>query len=143
MKTLSCNHHVASFSKESAMGSDIDDLDEDEYQEDVISSEPVGFQKGVYTFVFDYPLSREAHFMHQLTPDMTWIDLLLLAKQDYEEIYRREDEAAGPTGNIPGMLNRASSDGPFGIWGHVMSDLYFESVEVDEGNFTVNFGIGS
>jgi len=136
MKSLSCNNHVNSFTAEDAANPEEDYINP-------ISKDPVGFKRGVYLFVFDYPLSREAHFPHELTPEMSWIDLLLLAQADYKEIYRREDEECGPTGNIPGMLNRASSDGPFGIWGHDISDLYFESVEVDEERCIVNFGIGS
>lgn len=136
MLKLDCNHHVKSFTKEEAMVSD------EEWRQP-ISDQPAGFKKGNYTFCYDYPLNTEAQFMHELTPEMTWIDLLLLAKADYEEIYRREDAACGPTGNIPGMLNRASSNGPYGIWGHDISDLYFERVMVNDERFTVEFFIGS
>lgn len=40
--------------------------------------------------------------------------------QAYKEVYEEEGEDPG---HIPGMLNRARSNGPYGIWGHDISDL--------------------
>jgi hypothetical protein len=52
----------------------------------------------------------------------------------YQKIYREEDEAVGPTGNIPGMFNRKTSFGPYGIWGHHIDDLDLIRVEQIENN---------
>lgn len=133
---LDCNNHIASFTREDAVAPK-------ENYIDPIPDTPAGFLAGFYFFRYTYPLSVEARFSHELTPEMSWVDLLLLAKQDYERIYREEDEDCGPTGNIPGMLNRASSKGKYGIWGHHLSDLYFEGVKVDYDTKMVDFIIGS
>jgi hypothetical protein len=56
----------------------------------------------------------------------------------YERIYREEDEAVGkPTPMITGMLNRDTSDGPYGIWGHVLSDLMLHTLNVAGNKLTV------
>lgn len=135
MKTLDCNNHAKSFTREGA-------VDPEEYEEK-ISDDAVDVKEGNYTFLYTYPLSVTAKFEHQLTPATSWIDILLLAKADYERIYKEEEGDVGNPGHIPGMLNRASSDGPYGIWGHDFSDLFFERVEVNEEDLTVNFGMGS
>jgi hypothetical protein len=131
---FSCNHHVESFDLASAQG--------DEYTE-ALSGESLLIPVGTYTFVYDYPLKHVARFQHDLTPEMSKIDILLLGSVDYKTIYALEDAASGKTGHIPGMLNRQTSAGPYGIWGHDISDLYFESVDVNYGSRIVEFGIGS
>lgn len=128
-----CNNHVESFTRDEALNDEYSPLTED----------ALNIPAGEYTFVYTYPLSREAKFKHTLDPSINLIQLLLRAKGDYEMIYALEENAAGNPGHIPGMLNRQASDGPYGIWGHDLSDLYFESVEVDTKKMIVSFGIGS
>lgn len=130
---INCNNHVASFTH-------IDALGDEDYP---LTNDPLSIPEGEYTFVYTYPLSTTAKFTHKLVPESSAINVLLLARADYEAIYKAEDDACGATANIPGMLNRSSSDGPYGIWGHDISDLYFECVEIDEATKTVSFGIGS
>ncbi len=48
--------------------------------------------------------------------------------EGYHQIYNEEESAVGNSGNISGMLNRASSEGPYGIYGHHISDLLLHSV---------------
>lgn len=131
---LSCNVHASSFIKMDPDREDYDDVSE--------LLTPLGLA-GDFYFTYDYPLSVKASFPHKLTPEMTGEDLLVLARADYERIYREEDEAVGNPGHIPGMLNRATSPGPYGIWGHDFSDLYFEGIEVDEDSRQIEFGMGS
>lgn len=130
---LSCNIHASSFVK-GAERDEYDDLDG--------FNLPLGL-RGKFSFVYSYPLSTEARFSHELTPEMTGEDILVLARHDYETIYIEEDEAVSHPGLIPGMLNRARSAGPYGIWGHNFSDLYFEGVKVDLKTFNVSFSMGS
>lgn len=132
MNSISCNEHVSSY------GTDSDDK-----EQDASLQTKLGLAPGVYTFMYDYPLDNGAYFTHDLTPDTTAHDILLLAQADYKRIYDEEDAAVGHPGNIPGMLNRSTSKGPYGIWGHDMSDLYFESINIDENLKQVEFDIGS
>ena len=107
------------------------------------SSDPLGLE-GTFEFQYTYPLSKTAVFKHALTKDMSGLDLLLLGRADYERIYREEDGDVGaPTPMIPGMLNRQQSDGRWGIWGHVIDDLFFEGIEIDHCKSTISFGMGS
>jgi len=108
------------------------------------SSEPLNLTEAEYTFEYDYPLENTAKFTRKLTPTMSALDLLAFGKEDYQHIYKEEDAASNiPPGNIPGMLNRNSTDGPYGIWGHDIGDLYFEGIEINIKQKKVKFWIGS
>lgn len=110
---------------------------------DLPKDKPLGLC-GRFVFSYDYPLSKVATFEHNISKDMDGIDILLIGKKDYKRIYKEEDEdVAKPTPMIPGMLNRQTSNGRWGIWGHVIDDLFFESIEIDEKKKTISFGIGS
>lgn len=130
---ISCNVHASSFEK---------DGDVQDYNDVSELKTPLGLV-GTFYFTFTYPLSVTASFPHELTADMTGEDLLVLARGDYERIYREEEAAVGNPGHIPGMLNRAPSPGPYGIWGHDFSDLYFEGIEINVASKKVNFNMGS
>lgn len=129
---LDCNTHASSFVKGEA----------EEFDNVVQLKHPLGLE-GDFMFQYTYPLSHAAHFRHTLTPDMTGEDLLAIGRSDYEHIYQAEDEAVGNPGHIPGMLNRARSAGPYGIWGHDFSDLYFEGVEIDTSDRLIKIEMGS
>jgi len=131
---ICCNVHAASFVKNDPERGEWDDVSE--------LQNPLGLS-GEYTFVYDYPLSRVASFKHLLMPEFTGEDILVLARSDYEYIYEKEEQTAGNPGHIPGMLNRQSSDGPYGIWGHDFSDLYFEVINIDATQMRITFGMGS
>jgi hypothetical protein len=56
----------------------------------------------------------------------------------YERIYREEDAAlAAPARLIPGSLNRETTSGPYGIWGHVLSDLMLCTLNVNGNKLSV------
>lgn len=130
---LNCNIHASSFLK---------GAEREEYKDMIGMGAALGLS-GHFYFSYDYPLSVTASFPHILTPEMTGEDILVLARGDYERIYSEEDAAVGNPGHIPGMLNRAPSPGPYGIWGHDFSDLYFEGVDINLKNFQVTFSMGS
>ncbi|KAN0003991.1 hypothetical protein ACTFIZ_010164 [Dictyostelium cf. discoideum] len=56
------------------------------------------------------------------------IELLAIYTKAYQYMYEKEDEAVGNPGHIPGMLNRAKSSGPYGIWGHDIGDLVYNGL---------------
>lgn len=131
-KNLSCNVHASSFVKGET----------DEYGDVKNLKSAIGIT-GDFDFKYTYPLSVEARFTHTLSQEMTGEDILSLARSDYERIYKEEDTAAGDPGHIPGMLNRSRSEGPYGIWGHDFSDLYFEGICISLKKKTIEFAMGS
>lgn len=84
---------------------------------------------------YDYPLSKEFYFVHcSLSPKgFTRAELALSISNTYKKIYRDEEDAAGNPGNVPGMMNRAESNGPYGIWGHDLGDLLLHTVILENG----------
>ena len=91
--------------------------------------------------MFDYPLTTPVVISFSNAGGFTRMDLFRVIYEGYKSIYDREDAACGKTDMIPGMLNRQTSDGPFGIWGHVMEDLFLEAVYIfDDGNVTLSIG---
>lgn len=91
---------------------------------------------------YDYPLSVTVHksFTNN-TDSWTRQELANAIAQGYQQIYD-EENATQKEEFIPGMLNRTRTNGPYGIWGHVISDLYLEEV-VYHGNGKIKLGIGS
>lgn len=96
----------------------------------------VVLKEGSYTLVITYPLSTPYNGKFKVGKrGMTRGKLVEKVIESYKEIYATEDEDVGaPTGNIAGMLNRASSDGRYGIWGHCMEDLMLHTAYVGKGN---------
>lgn len=129
---IDCNISVCGFDRNIAAGP----------YDHLPSDTPLGLD-GIYTFVYDYPLSKRARFDHPLVPSVSALDILTIAKADYKFIYAAEDaDVGGPTDDIPGTMNRSSSDGRYGIWGHCLGDLFFEGIKIDEHN-VIEFIMGS
>ena len=99
----------------------------------------LGLEAGDYRFVYTYPLSKPAEFVHRLSGKTSARSILTQAARDYRKIYAAENDP----GYIPGMMNRSQSDGPYGIWGHYLRDLYFEGIEISTKRKTVKFSMGS
>ena len=127
--------HMSSFKA----GGDLDPQATDDGNK---SPEPkeVVLGKGEYTLVIDYPLNVpfKKKFVVNKT-GMTRAKLVALIIKSYKKIYADEDKDTNTqTGFIPGMLNHATSDGRYGIWGHVMSDLMLHTATLQKsGNVTV------
>lgn len=91
---------------------------------------------------FEYPL-RNSVTLSFVNPDgFTKFDFFSCVYEGYLSIYEEEESTDKDPGMIPGMLNRGRSNGPYGIWGHVMEDLFLEGVE-DKGNSNYELLIGS
>ena len=86
------------------------------------NDKPLGFS-GTYTFVLDYPLGGDYEFEHKLSPKMTALDICRLAAGDYSIVYR--------------------SPAKYGVWGHSISDLAFESIDINDTKHRITFGMGS
>lgn len=93
------------------------------------------------TIEFDYPLDRPTSLAFSQHGGFRALDFLRCVFKGYSQIYKEEHEAVGDPGHIPGMFNRAASNGPYGIWGHDMEDLWFEgATETAPGHFTLAIG---
>lgn len=89
-----------------------------------------------------YPVSRPAVFRYELNAPARYGTLLYLYTDAYQRMYSLESDP----GCVPRMLNRAESDGPFGIWGHYIDDLVYNgssSVKVYEGGAVCEFEVDS
>lgn len=83
----------------------------------------------VYT-MYHYPLSRTVFCRFDLDQvHITNGQLQYLHALGYQMIYTKEDDTirsrSEQVKNIPGMLNRNQTNGPFGIWGHSIEDLVY------------------
>ncbi len=135
-KSIECSLHIKTFTRSEARTGG-------EYPEFAMNGKPSDFPPGVYTFSYDYPLTKKATFTHKLSKKTSEVDLVVLGRDDYKRIYREEEKDSGNPGHIPGMLNRRQSEGRYGIWGHDLSDLVFETVHIDTKKKTVRFSVGS
>lgn len=57
----------------------------------------------------------------------------------YQEIYIEEDRTTQlPVQFIPGMFNRDTTDGTYGIWGHIIEDLLLTAVHIKNNKITLS-----
>ena len=86
---------------------------------------------------FDYPLTNSVTLEFRNKNGFRVIDFFKAIHDGYRKIYAMEKDP----GLIPGMFNRARSEGPVGIWGHVIEDLYIEQVyETSPNKFKLSIG---
>jgi hypothetical protein len=121
--------------------------EESEYDKDIKKCDPdevVLPPNKEYTLVIDYPV--ENPYKAKIKTGKKGLTRLQLADKickHYRKMYDEEDETAGgDPGHIPGMLNRAESEGKYGIWGHDIGDLVLCSATVKE-NGDIFLGVDS
>jgi len=97
-----------------------------------------------------YPVSKTGIFEFTLDPTVKLTNLVVTYAYTiaYKLMYDLEDfSVQHPTGEIPGMLNRQRSTGPFGIWGHHIGDLVYNGINhlavVNEDTLFCQFGCDS
>jgi hypothetical protein len=111
--------------------------------DDIIDADEIITTRDSIFIKFDYPLSRAVSFSyHKKRPEgFSRRDFYKCILAGYHRIYSEEHKAVGDPGHIPGMLNRQSSEGPYGIWGHDIGDLVLEGViDNDDGTFDLLIG---
>jgi len=89
--------------------------------------------------LIDYPLTKPCTFEAKCpNPDgWTEVEFIEAVRMAYLEVYSLEEDP----GLIPGLLNRAKSDGPVGIWGHGMAELFLEgAVKQEDGTWKLIVG---
>ena len=95
---------------------------------------------------YSYPLDKPVIFAEKAPNGLyfTRADIARVIGQRYEYIYDMENATSGVAEtNIPGMYNRVTTDGRFGIWGHVLGDLVLHTVSYESSTDTYNLGIDS
>lgn len=99
--------------------------------------------KKTVTVEFAYPLREAVRFDLELPDDARVADLIDAVCIQYAVIYKEEDETkTAPESDTGQLLNRGATNGKYGISGHVLEDLFIESItEGEDGIFRL--GIGS
>lgn len=97
-----------------------------------------------YTLIIDYPVFKPYKATIKTGKrGMTRVKLASEICTHYKKMYREEDKSAGGhPGRIKGMVNRALSNGTYGIWGHDLGDLVLCNVKIDDKN-NITLGVDS
>ncbi|KAG5360690.1 hypothetical protein CJU89_3770 [Yarrowia sp. B02] len=100
-------------------------------EEVVLTNEQISSEEEYVTLILDYPLDDDYEF--KIYPDhengFTRGHLIREIKRTYDQVYAEEEDTSSvPVGIIPGMVNRVTTDGNYGVWGHDLSDLALHSV---------------
>jgi len=117
----------------------------DKYNEKLVDPYDIVLKKEKINVLFDYPFSNKKVFTLESSNGeyFTRIDLATLIAKQYQKMYKEEEETSkieeATFGEVYGedaMLthNRIETDGKWGIWGHVLSDLGL-SVIFDNGDY--------
>lgn len=95
------------------------------------------------TLRINYPLSVEVIREREQKGGFSRKDLFEWIYKAYKKIYEEEEGQVGDPGTYEMLYNRKESDGPYGIWGHFLDDLYLEFIRYDSKTKTVHLAIGS
>lgn len=110
---------------------------------EVVDPDEIVTKDNTIRIMFDYPLSNPValEFKSPTGKGFTRMEFFKSVFDGYTKIYKTEEKDDKDPGNVPGMFNRARSEGRYGIWGHVITDLYLEGI-IDKGcgNFTLAIG---
>lgn len=119
----------------------IADIDRPGPSDALVDPDEILIAEDSVTLLFDYPLQRPVLMEFDEPGGFTRRRLASLIGRTYREIYALEDAVSGDVGLLPGTLNRAPSDGPYAIWGHVLDDLILECVvRYEDGSWAVWVG---
>lgn len=106
-------------------------------------------EQNIYIAI-DYPVrdTYTFHFVANTEKGFTREFLIDCICTQYEKIYV-EENAVCKVSSIEermrkgGLINRESTNGPYGIWGHDIEDLYLEGINYDANTQMVTLSIGS
>jgi len=92
-----------------------------------IKDEIVSKEKSIKIY-FDYPLLKPVCFTFENETGFPLTEFIKCVREGYERIYKEESNEKVPT--IKGMMNRQTTNGPYGIYGHYINDLRFLGYEL-------------
>ena len=101
--------------------------------------------------MIDYPLARPVFFeLSSPSKGFTRKQIVLAISKKYHEIYDEEERTAAtktiPMAQRKTLANRNETDGKYGIWGHDLSDLMLDTIDVyknDKGEVFLQLSIES
>lgn len=98
--------------------------------------------------LFDYPLSGDFPFPLHAPRDpalgYTYGEDIDRVLDVYDEIYETERQTSTvEEGMMQGMMNRNRTDGKYGIYGHVLSDLVLTALDYEQNENTIYLGVDS
>jgi hypothetical protein len=101
----------------------------------LIDADKIVINEPEITLYIDYPLENPVKFILKSNVDgFTKKQLALEISEKYHELYSKEEKTAQvktiPKDKRNGVINRNQTDGKYGIWGHDISDLDLNSIEV-------------
>jgi hypothetical protein len=101
------------------------------------------------TLTIDYPVKAPVSFKIESENGFTKAELLEKVGQTYQEIYTTE-EATSTIKTVPlaerkGLINRNTTDGKYGVWGHDIDDLDLShaTITCKTGECVVELGVES
>ena len=93
--------------------------------------------------MFAYPLSKLLKLNIENGKGFSRMDLFKAIYHGYKKIYNEEEAGVGDPGTWKYAMNRATSNGKYGIWNHYIEDLVIERVSYSPSKKTVELFIGS
>ncbi len=101
----------------------------------LIDADKIVINEPEITLYIDYPLENPVKFILKSNVDgFTKKQLALEISEKYHELYSKEEKTAQvktiPKDKRNGVITRNQTDGKYGIWGHDISDLDLNSIEV-------------
>lgn len=117
---------------------------------DLFDAKTIVIKEPKISIIFDYPFGEEFKFEFQTDTreGFTREYLIDCICGQYRKMYD-EENAACKVSTVEerigkgGLMNREKTEGPYGIWGHDIDDLYLERITYDERKKTVSLGVGS
>ena len=117
------------------------DFADEELRNRIIYPDEIIIPDEKITLRINYPLSVEVLHEYEQKGGFSRKDLFRLIYEEYKKIYDEEEKQVGDPGTYKRLYNRRESNGPYGIWGHYLDDLYLEFIRYDPKIKTVNLAI--
>jgi hypothetical protein len=117
--------------------------EDEELRKKMINPQDIVIKDTQIKIKFTYPLSKEAILPYTSKGGFTRLDLFRCIYEGYKRIYDEEDLAVGDPGTYERVMNRKKSEGPYGIWGHYLGELWIEGISYNTSTKMVEMFIGS
>jgi hypothetical protein len=121
----------------------VNDYAKDYLQNRIINPDEIIIPDEKISIRFTYPLSVELIYEYEQNWGFSRKNLFKFIYKAYKRIYDEEEQEVGDPGIYENLYNRKKSNGPYGIWGHYLDDLYLEFIRYNPKTKVVNLAIGS